>query len=86
MLAVAGAAIIYLCTPWGLAVSFDSVAYLHVAENVLNGRGFVMVSTEGYRPMTHWPPLYLATIALIANPCLILLGYRMLRNVPSPEN
>jgi hypothetical protein len=73
LLGVMGAVTIYLCTPWGLAVSFDSVAYLHIAENVLAGRGFVLLSTEGYRPMTHWPPPYPAVIAAVSSSGLGLL-------------
>jgi hypothetical protein len=74
ILAIAAALVLYLCTPWGLAVSFDSFAYLHVAENVLAGRGFVLISTDGYRPMTHWPPLYPAALAVASRLGFGLMG------------
>jgi hypothetical protein len=63
LLLVAGAVgvwTIFWSTRLGLGVSPDSVIYLEAAEHLRNGDGFV---SEG-RPMTRFPPLYSAMLAL----------------------
>ena len=40
--AIIGAAVIWWSSPLGPAVSFDSFAYLHVAQNVLHGHGLAL--------------------------------------------
>jgi hypothetical protein len=70
---IIGVAVIWWSTPLGLAVSFDSFAYLHVAHNVLNGHGLTLWTRDGYRPMTHWPPLYPLALALLGRLGLDLL-------------
>jgi hypothetical protein len=68
-----GVAVIWWSTPLGPAVSFDSFAYLHVAQNVLNGHGLSLWTRDGYRAMTHWPPLYPLILALLGRLGLDLL-------------
>ncbi len=55
-----GAAIILsLATDLGIGITTDSIAYLGVSENLLEGRGLSWLnSTGGWRPITYFPPLY----------------------------
>ena len=42
-------------TKWGIGISPDSVTYLKVSDNFLNGIGLYLSPDK---PMTHYPPLY----------------------------
>jgi 4-amino-4-deoxy-L-arabinose transferase-like glycosyltransferase len=60
--AVAGILIMYRATStYGIGVTADSTLYLDVARNLLSGRGFTQ---SGGNPLTHYPPLYPAALAL----------------------
>jgi hypothetical protein len=49
----------------GLWLSYDSTQYLSATQNLLAGRGLsVFVAPDSLRPLTHFPPLYPATIAV----------------------
>lgn len=71
-LVVAFAVVIYL-TPFGAAVSPDSILYLDIATHIYNGQG---VTSTDYAlahagesravPNTTWPPLYAALLAVSA--------------------
>lgn len=64
IMAIVGMMIIYIATSrFGPGVSGDSVRYLSVAENLLEGRGFYDYSLA---PLLAWPPLYSLLLALLA--------------------
>ncbi len=65
--AVAGTALFVVLGTHGVGVSTDSVVYLNVAENILK-TGAMRVTAFGLdAPMTHFPPLYPALLALAAS-------------------
>ena len=52
-------------TPNGLGLSYDSTQYLLAARNLLAGNGLSVPSTpDNVVPLTHFPPLYPAAVAL----------------------
>jgi len=54
-----------MATRWGCGLSPDSFRYLDAARNLAMGRGFVITSGMGqFAPLTHFPPLYPALLAL----------------------
>lgn len=54
-------------TPYGMGVTPDSVAYLHAAESLRAGAGLYVPAYSGaLMPVTHYPPLYPATLAGLA--------------------
>jgi 4-amino-4-deoxy-L-arabinose transferase-like glycosyltransferase len=56
---VAGVAILYATSEWGLVVSSDTVNYLRVARCLADGYGFYYGLPDGsIMPLTHFPPLY----------------------------
>ena len=57
-----GIVIMYRATStYGIGVTTDSTAYLDVATNLLRGHG---LANSGGSPLTHYPPLYPAALAL----------------------
>ena len=62
---LAGTALIYQTTNQGIGVLPDSVIYINVARNVLHGDGFTHPPGT---PLTHYPPLYPAALALAGIP------------------
>jgi Dolichyl-phosphate-mannose-protein mannosyltransferase len=53
-----------LTTRWGIGLGGDSLVYIGVARNLLNGQGVVYFSNFGeLAPVTHYPPLYPLVIA-----------------------
>ncbi len=59
LIALGGAIFMWISTPWGIGVGYDSVFYLSAADNFLNGSG--LSRFDGYGnviPLTHFPPLY----------------------------
>jgi hypothetical protein len=55
-------------TPYGIGVTPDSLAYLRAAESVCHGTGLYVPAYDGTLvPLTHFPPLYPATIAGLAS-------------------
>ena len=71
LIAVAGVFFLALVTsPYGIAVSPDSVNYLSAAKNFTNGQGlFTNVirwnSRDKAIPMIHWPPIFSLAIAAL---------------------
>lgn len=63
LLAVLGAGIVLVSTAkYGAGLTTDSVYYLDAARNLAAGEGYVFHSGE---PLTWWPPLYPALLALV---------------------
>ena len=60
--AIAGTAIMAYAMKDGIGITTDSIVYIKVARNLLNGHGF-RLSAEG-TPLTQYPPVYPATLAL----------------------
>lgn len=58
---IGGTVIMEYATRQGLAITTDSTVYLSVARNLLRGQGFVQSPGT---PLTHFPPLYPAALAL----------------------
>lgn len=64
VLSLVAMAMIWIATPWGVRVGFDSYFYLNAAENLALGRGLVVLSGSGkLAPLTHFPPFYPALLA-----------------------
>ena len=54
-------------TPYGIGVTPDSVVYLRAAESLRDGTGLPVPAYDGALvPLTHFPPLYPATLAGLA--------------------
>jgi 4-amino-4-deoxy-L-arabinose transferase-like glycosyltransferase len=67
VLSVIGAAAVFLGTSRGPGLSPDSAVYIGVARSLLEGRGLtVPFGTFEPTPLTHYPPLFPALLALIA--------------------
>jgi 4-amino-4-deoxy-L-arabinose transferase-like glycosyltransferase len=66
-LALLAAALIWIATPWGMGVEYDSVFYWSAAENLLQGRGLGRIDGAGeFIPLTQFPPLYPIALAAVA--------------------
>jgi 4-amino-4-deoxy-L-arabinose transferase-like glycosyltransferase len=66
-LALVAAAIIWIATPRGVGIEYDSVFYWSAAENLLQGRGLGRIDGAGeFIPLTHFPPLYPLSLAAVA--------------------
>jgi len=59
--AVAATVIMYQATIEGIGITTDSIVYIKVARNLLRGHGFALSAGA---PLTHYPPVYPATLAL----------------------
>jgi 4-amino-4-deoxy-L-arabinose transferase-like glycosyltransferase len=66
-LGVIGIFIIHYATNWGIGLyGSDSFSYISVARSLARGYGFFFpASDSGYSPLTHFPPLYSFTLALL---------------------
>ncbi len=61
---LAGFALIWFSTPWGIGVGYDSIFYLSAADNLLSGLGLSRLDGYGSAiPLTHFPPFYSFSIA-----------------------
>jgi hypothetical protein len=64
---VAGFLLLWLNTPWGIGVGYDSVFYLSAADNLLKGLGLGRVDGFGnFIPLTHFPPFYPISVAVFS--------------------
>ena len=71
---IAGLLLIWLSTPWGVGVGYDSIFYLSASENLLSGLGLSRLDGYGQViPLTHFPPFYSMAIA----------GFSMIGGVPT---
>jgi len=60
-------AVIWISSPWGIGVGYDSIFYLSASDNLLSGSGLTRFDGYGNSiPLTHFPPLYSLTIAGIS--------------------
>jgi hypothetical protein len=65
LLSVLGAFVILLSTARGVGLSPDSAIYLDTARNLLHGHGLVITfDSVAARPLTQYPPLYPALLAV----------------------
>ncbi len=62
-LSLSGIAVLLFITRWGVGLSYDSVSYIAIARDLLNGRGYP-TALWFYRT-THWPPLLPLVLAAI---------------------
>ena len=52
-------------TPWEVGVGYDSMAYITTAANISEGKGVQKITSIGQpSPLTHFPPLYPAVLAI----------------------
>lgn len=74
LLALLGIATLLYATPWGAGIFFDSTIYIEAARNLLSGCGLSIPSGSGLNitstneeltPLTHFPPLFPALLAMI---------------------
>ncbi|HVQ40533.1 MAG TPA: glycosyltransferase family 39 protein, partial [Pyrinomonadaceae bacterium] len=66
LLAVLAILIAWLATRYGIGLTPDSTVYLDAAHNLLNDRGLTALTGRGeFGPLTHYPPLYPAVLALL---------------------
>jgi hypothetical protein len=67
LLATLGVLIIWLATRFGIGIMPDSTVYIDAAHNLIDGRGLVALAGSGeFKPLTHYPPFYPATLACLA--------------------
>lgn len=58
--------IVWLATPFGIGINPDSTVYLDAAGSLIEGRGLVVLTGSGeFKPLTHYPPLYSAVLAVV---------------------
>lgn len=65
LLAVIGTFLTLTATPEGLGLSDDSIAYIAGARSLLAGDGYRAAWLESNRPVTHFPPAFSGTLALL---------------------
>jgi 4-amino-4-deoxy-L-arabinose transferase-like glycosyltransferase len=59
VLTLLGALIIWLNSPQGVVVGYDSFFYISAAKNLISGAGLGRLQPDGHLiPLTHYPPLY----------------------------
>lgn len=65
LLGAAAAGLLLYATPWGLGLGGDSYYYVSGAEGLAAGEGYTRLAADGTRrPITHFPPLYSAALAV----------------------
>jgi hypothetical protein len=75
LLAVLAILIVSLATPFGIGINPDSTVYIDAARNLLEGQGLVVLTGSGeMNPLTHYPPLYPAVLALFTRAGSLLAG------------
>ena len=53
-------------TPWGTGTGWDQAMYIGAARDLLAGKGLTVAwSMDAGRPLTHYPPLFPAMLALL---------------------
>ena len=65
LLAVVGVSVLFYSTPEGLGLNDDSVAYIAGARSIMEGDGYRASWLISNEPMTHFPPGFSGTLALI---------------------
>lgn len=75
IISLAAGAVLFFCTPAGVGLANDSVAYIAGARSILQGTGYSDIWLDSsLEPITHYPPLLSLTLAAIG-----LLGVDPLR-------
>ncbi len=74
MVGLVGIWLVKVSTPNGLSLSDDSIAYIAGARGILSGRGYNEIWLVSSQPITHFPPMFSALLALLG-----LLGLDPLR-------
>ena len=65
VMALVGMASLATATRWGVGITTDSMTYIGVASNLLNGLGFTERNPDGVTiPLIHYPPLFPALLAI----------------------
>jgi len=68
VIALIGVLVMLRATGLGIGISPDSVIYLDAGRNLAQGRGLIAITGRSIEssPLTHYPPLYPASLALIS--------------------
>jgi hypothetical protein len=67
LVALSGGLLVLFASPWGIGLSPDSIQYIQAARNFNLGVGFSVWGELGYKPLTHFPPLYPLLLAAAAS-------------------
>jgi len=63
---IAAGVVLWIHTPYSSGVTHDSLFYLTTADNIAQGEGAFWSNGQGQlKPLTHFPPLYPLTLALL---------------------
>jgi 4-amino-4-deoxy-L-arabinose transferase-like glycosyltransferase len=82
IIALTGALLVKINTPFGMGMSPDSAYYVMGARNILDGNGYSKFSgTDTFRPITIEPPLYSCVLALIGTTGLDIIRATRLLNI-----
>src|SRR5512137_2999097 len=66
ILVLGAMAMLYICTPAGVGLANDSVAYIAGARSILQGTGYSDIWLDSsLEAITHYPPLLSLTLAAI---------------------
>lgn len=65
VLALVGIWLVWFATPYGMGLTDDSIAYIGAARTLLEGRGYRAAWLASQRFLTHFPPAFPASLALI---------------------
>ena len=65
LIAVSSVGVVLYSTPQGLGLSDDSIAYIAGARSILSGQGYREAWLASNQPVTHFPPAFSSTLALI---------------------
>ncbi len=77
VLALAGMALLWYITPYGMGLVNDSIAYIGGARNLLAGNGYSRLTGNGSpQPISNYPPMFSIAIAAVS-----LLGLESLKAV-----
>ena len=67
LLTASGIWLLKTSTPFGLGLTDDAISYIAASRALLAGQGFTRIwLATGLEPITHWPPAFPATLALIS--------------------
>ena len=68
LLTATGAWLLEISTPHGLGLTDDAISYIAASRALLAGQGFTRIwLATGLEPITHWPPFYPFSLAIISS-------------------
>jgi hypothetical protein len=68
ILGLVGGVLIIYSTKWGPWAFSDSTAYIYVAKNFIQGRGFGLYNPSGeFKPLSHYPPVYSLVLSALGS-------------------